>query len=277
MPNVVILAGPNGAGKTSAAPVILRDRLMVDEFVNADVIARGLSGFSADTAAVEAGRVMLRRLEDLAKARADFAFETTLSGATLLRSNERWRADGYIVRIVYLWLGSADTAIARVQRRVRQGGHSVPDEVVARRYERSVQNFATRYRELADEWQVYDNTDPTVRRLLARGSQGQTEIIDATRWQAFGHVVRRASRIREVLMVERRPIPDDHIARCFADPAIINRALDVAVARVIRRHRLLNEPLVSSRDGAVVYLDPHTVPMPEGVTEEEMGPVFDYL
>jgi predicted ABC-type ATPase len=251
MPNVVILAGPNGAGKTSAAPVILRDRLRVAEFVNADVIARGLSGFSADAAAVDAGRIMLRRLDDLAKAKIDFAFETTLSGTTFLRSIDRWRVDGYVVRIVYLWLSSAETAIARVRHRVRQGGHSVPEDVILRRYERSVRDFATRYDGI--------------------------EIVDSTGWLSFESVVGCVSRIREVLMASHPAIPNDHIARCFADPAIIKRALDVSAARVIRRHRLLNEPLVSAREGEVVYLDPHTVPMPEGVTEEEMGPVFDYL
>jgi predicted ATPase len=136
MPNVVILAGPNGAGKTSVAPLLLRDTYRVVEFVNADVIARGLSAFSAASADAEAGRIMLRRLDELAHA------------------NE---------------------------------------------------------------------------------------------------------------------------ARCFRDIAILDRAMRIAVARVIRRHRLLNQPLVAGRDGNVVELDPHTVPMPEGVTEEQMGPVFDYL
>lgn len=84
VPSVVMLAGPNGAGKTSTAPLLLRDELRVAEFVNADVIARGLSAFSADATAVEAGRIMLRRLDDLAKSGVDFAFETTLSGLTLL-------------------------------------------------------------------------------------------------------------------------------------------------------------------------------------------------
>src|SRR6188474_1579778 len=94
MPNVVILAGPNGAGKTSSAPVLLRDAFHVGEFVNADVIARGLSGFSADAVAVEAGRLMLRRLDELATRRDDFAFETTLSGKAFLAAIERWRSAG---------------------------------------------------------------------------------------------------------------------------------------------------------------------------------------
>jgi predicted ABC-type ATPase len=229
MPNVVILAGPNGAGKTSAARVLLRDELRVAEFVNADVIARGLSGFSPDAMAVEAGRLMLRRLEELAHAQQDFAFETTLSGIAFLNALERWRSTGYIVRIVYLWLASADVAVKRVHARVQQGGHTVPDDV------------------------------------------------DDRRWSEFQRAVAAVSRIREVLMSERPPLPDDHLTRAFRDPAVIERAMRVTHARVIRRHRLLNQPLVVWRAGEVQYLDPHTVPMPEGVTEEEMGPVFDYL
>jgi len=277
MPNVVILAGPNGAGKTSSAPVLLRDAFQVTEFVNADVIARGLSGFSADAVAVEAGRVMLRRLDELATMRVDFAFETTLSGSTFLAAIERWRSVGYIVHVVYLWLESPDIAIARVRRRVEQGGHSVPDDVIRRRYERGLVNFATRYRDAADAWLLYDNTYMLERRPIARGDRSGVEIIDTDRWVQFERAVARVPRIREVLVRDRPPIPDDHLARCFRDTTVIERAMRITHARVIRRHRLLNEPIVGYRDGQVVYLDPHTVPMPEGVTEAEMGTVFDYL
>jgi predicted ABC-type ATPase len=277
MPNVVILAGPNGAGKTSAAPVLLRGEFRVREFVNADVIARGLSGFSPDAMAVEAGRLMLRRLEELAHAQQDFAFETTLSGIAFPSALERWRSAGYVVRIVYLWLASADVAVKRVHARVQQGGHTVPDDVVRRRYERGLANFATRYRVVADQWQLYDNTDALDRRLVAYGERGIISVVDDRRWSEFQQAVAAVSRIREVLMSERPPLPDDHLTRVFRDPAVIERAMRITHARVIRRHRLLNQPLVVWRDGVVQYLDPHTVPMPEGVTEEEMGPVFDYL
>jgi predicted ABC-type ATPase len=277
MPNVVILAGPNGAGKTSAAPVLLRDAYQVTEFVNADVIARGLSGFSADAVAVEAGRIMLRRLDELANAKQDFAFETTLSGNAFLGAIDRWRSAGYVIRIVYLWLESPEIAIARVRRRVRQGGHSVPDEVIRRRYHRGTVNFANRYREAADEWQLYDNTNPLDRRPVARGVRSAIEVVDAERWARFERAVGSVPRIREVLVADRPPIPDDHLARCFRDTTVLERAMRITHARVIRRHRLLNEPLVTWRDGQVVELDPHSVPMPDDVTEEQMGPVFDYL
>lgn len=277
MPNVVILAGPNGAGKTSAAPTLLRDELRVAEFVNADVIARGLSGFSADAVAVEAGRIMLRRLDELAIAGEDFAFETTLSGSAFLPTIERWRLAGYTIRIVYLWLNSPETAIDRVHARARQGGHIVPDEVIRRRYDRGLLNFAHSYRDAADRWQLYDNTDPQDRRAVARGSAGLVDVVDDKLWERFQNQVSQTPRIREVLMTDRPPIADDHIERWFADPENLERAMRIVHARVIRRHRLLNQPLITSRDGKVVELDPHSVPIPEGVTEEQMGPVFDYL
>lgn len=101
---------------------------------------------------------MLRRLDELASGRHDFAFETTLSGTAFLKSFERWRSAGYIIRLVYLWLSSAGVAISRVRARVHQGGHSVPEEVTRQRYWRSLANFADRYRTAADEWQLYDKT-----------------------------------------------------------------------------------------------------------------------
>jgi predicted ABC-type ATPase len=277
MPNVVILAGPNGAGKTSAAPTLLRDELRIAQFVNADVIARGLSGFSADAVGVEAGRIMLRRLDELASAGEDFAFETTLSGNAFLAAIERWRSSGYTIRVVYLWLTSPETAIDRVHARARQGGHIVPDEVIRRRYERGLLNFAHRYRDAADRWHLYENTDPLDRCSVARGSAGVVDVIDDELWERFQKQVSRIPRIREVLMADRPPVADDHIERWFADPENLERAMRIVHARVIRRHRLLNQPLITWRDGKVVELDPHTVPMPEGVTEEQMGPVFDYL
>jgi len=277
MPNVVILAGPNGAGKTSAAPTLLRDELRVAEFVNADVIARGLSGFSAGAVAVEAGRIMLRRLEDLATSGQDFAFETTLSGYAFLSAMERWRSAGYTIRIVYLWLNSPETAIDRVHARARQGGHIVPDDVIRRRYTRGLLNFAHRYRDAADRWHVYDSTDPLDRRAVARGSAGVVDVVDDELWERFQTQVSQISRIREILVANRATVADDHIERWFADPENLERAMRIVHARVIRRHRLLDQPLITWRDGKVVELDPHTVPMPDGVTEEQMGPVFDYL
>jgi len=150
----------------------------------------------------------------------------------------------------------------------------VPDDVIRRRYTRGLLNFAHRYRDAADRWQIYDPLD---RRAVARGSPGVVDVVDDQLWERFWKQVSQLPRIREALMADRAPVADDHIERWFADPENLERAMRIVHARVIRRHRLLNQPLITSRDGKVVEHDPHTVPMPEGVTEDQMGPVFDYL
>src|SRR5262249_22788904 len=162
----------------------------------------------------------------------------------------------------------------RVRARIRQGGHAVPEEVIRRRYGRGISNFVGRYRDAADEWQLYDNTAPLDRRVIAQGSRGRIDVVDGDRWRDFERAVASSSRIREVFMADRPPFPDDHIARASRDTTVLERAMRITHARVIRRHRLLNQPIIVYRDGQVQHLDPHTVPMPEGVTEEEMGPVF---
>jgi predicted ABC-type ATPase len=139
-PHAVILAGPNGAGKSTLAPWLLAGELGVRTFVNADVIAQGLAGFDPASAAIEAGRIMLRRLDEMRRAGADFAFETTLSGLAHRRTIRRLHESGYETHLVYLWLPSPDTAVERVRTRVRLGGHDVPERDVRRRYARSLRN-----------------------------------------------------------------------------------------------------------------------------------------
>ena len=153
-PHAVILAGPNGAGKSTLAPWLLAGELGVRTFVNADVIAQGLAGFDPASAAIEAGRIMLRRLDELRRAGADFAFETTLSGLAHRRTIHRLHESGYETHLVYLWLPSPETAVERVRTRVRLGGHDVPERDVRRRYWRSLRNFE-RYRMLVTSWLVY--------------------------------------------------------------------------------------------------------------------------
>ena len=185
-PWVVVVGGPNGAGKSTAAAEILRDVLGVADFVNADVIAAGLSGLDPDGAAVAAGRVMLTRLRELAAQRADFAFEVTLASRTFAPWLKVLRAGGYHVCLVYFWLASADTAVARVRERQRLVGHSVPEETVRRRYARSVSNFLELYLPLADSWAVYDNSGSIKPRAIARARPDRpSEIIDGPTWQAI--------------------------------------------------------------------------------------------
>ena len=137
MPNLVILAGPNGAGKSTSAPFVIDELMALGAFVNADVIARGLSAFDVGGVGFQAGRIMLERLEELAAQRADFAFETTLASRTFAPFIRRLRAHGYHVQLVHVWVNSADLCIERVRNRVISGGHFVEDEIVRRRYDNS--------------------------------------------------------------------------------------------------------------------------------------------
>ncbi|MCC6409985.1 MAG: AAA family ATPase [Planctomycetes bacterium] len=136
-----MIAGPNGAGKSTTAPALLRDLLGIREFVNADAIAQGMSGFDPDSAAIAAGRAMLRRLTELSRARRDFAFETTLASRSFAPWIERLRRDGYAFTLVFLWLPSPEIAIARVAQRVAAGGHDVPAGTIRRRFDRGLANF----------------------------------------------------------------------------------------------------------------------------------------
>lgn len=158
MPNLVVIAGPNGSGKSTTAPKLLRDTLQVDEFINADVIAGGLSAFAPERVAFPAGRIMVRRMHDLARARADFALESTLSSRSLAPWITQLQADNYVFHLIYLWLSSADLAVQRVAERVRQGGHDVPAATVRRRYSRSLSNFFNVYRPIAHSWLMLDNS-----------------------------------------------------------------------------------------------------------------------
>lgn len=159
-PRVVVFAGPNGAGKSTHADAILAS-LRIDTFVNADYIARGLSGRSnPHSVSFEAGRIMLRRLRQLAAAGEDFSFESTLSSRTVAPFLRRLKAQGYRVAIYYFSLSNIQLAVRRVKLRVALGGHDVPPEVVRRRFTRSVDNFFTLYAPLADEWTVFDNSTP---------------------------------------------------------------------------------------------------------------------
>jgi len=129
-PNVIVIAGPNGSGKSTAAPALLRDYLGITEFVNADVIAQGLSAFGSENVSIQAGRIMLNRLKELASEKADFAFETTLAARSYASWLTKLQQAGYRAHLIYLWLPSAELAIARVANRVQRGGHDIPEDVV---------------------------------------------------------------------------------------------------------------------------------------------------
>jgi len=167
-PRCIVIAGPNGAGKTTFAREFLPKDAGIVHFVNADLIASGLSPLRPSLAAAAAGRLVLTELDRMAKARADFAFESTLAGRSYAASMKRWKAAGYRIEIVFLRLPSTQLALRRIAARVKQGGHNVPRADVLRRFARGWMNFETMYRPLADAWAVYDNSGE-VPRLLEQG------------------------------------------------------------------------------------------------------------
>jgi predicted ABC-type ATPase len=180
--DIVVIGGPNGAGKTTAAPAIVPGELGIREFVNADEIARGLSPFNAEHAALIAGRLMIERMRTLIRAGESFAFETTCAG----RAHAEWlrtcKLAGWRMTLLFLWLRSPEAALDRVARRMRQGGHTIPADVVIRRYKAGLANLRTLYLPLADLATIYDNSDDG-RVLIAEKAPGASlRIHDAARW-----------------------------------------------------------------------------------------------
>ena len=157
---VIIIAGPNGAGKTTFAHEFLPVDAACPVFVNADLIAAGLAPFAPETAAVQAGRLMLQELARHFAVRQSFAFETTLSGRAWLHHIREWQAASYRVKLIFLQLDSVEEAIARVAQRVRQGGHDIPEATIRRRFAAGRDNFERLYAPQADAWALYNNSGP---------------------------------------------------------------------------------------------------------------------
>lgn len=183
VPRAIVLAGPNGAGKTTSARTLLAEVMQITTFVNADTIAQGLAGFDPDSAALEASRIMLERLHALAGRREDLAFETTLAARSYAPWLRSLKEIGYQVHLVFFWLASEDLAVARVAERVRMGGHGIPEATIRQRYLRSLKNFFHLYLPLATTWQVYDNTQPGLSRMVAaRDDSHKDNIMLDTIW-----------------------------------------------------------------------------------------------
>jgi len=174
-PTVYVIGGPNGAGKTTLANRLLPEFVSVKQFVNADLIARGLSPFDPESVVLEAGRLLVQRIEALAQHREDFAVESTLAARSLARRLGRLKATGYRVHLAYLWLPSPEMAVERVAYRIRHGGHSVPHETIRRRYAGGLRNLFALYLPLADEWVMYDNS-LTDAEAIASSTTGRVEV-----------------------------------------------------------------------------------------------------
>lgn len=158
---VIIIAGPNGAGKSTFAREFLPNDAECPVFINADLIAAGLSPFQPEMAAIKAGKLMLEAMAEYVGRGSSFAFETTLAGRGYIRMIREWRQQGYNVKIFFLALADPEEAIARIAARVAQGGHYVPDDIVRRRFNSGLHNFETIYRFEVNSWRWYDNSGDT--------------------------------------------------------------------------------------------------------------------
>jgi predicted ABC-type ATPase len=190
MKDIIVFGGPNGAGKTTAAFKLLPTLLETHEFVNADEIARGLSPFNPEGSAVPAGRLMLERLEQLARLGESFAFETTCSGRGHVRFLKRCRDDGYRLTLLFCWLPSSDIAIARVAQRVREGGHRIPEDVIRRRYALGLRHMRQLYLPIVHTLLVFNNSDVSGI-LIAERREGRPLVVhDAARWNEIEEATR---------------------------------------------------------------------------------------
>lgn len=174
-PHIIILAGPNGAGKSTTAPALLRDTFAVDEFVNADAIAQGLSAFAPEGVALEAGKIMLRRLRELAERRSNFAFETTLASRSFAPWVKKLRETGYRVHLLFLALPDVRSAQERVAMRVKFGGHNIPNDIVRRRFNAGLRNLFHLYIPIVESWKILDTSIPG-HPLDVAGGSGYTDI-----------------------------------------------------------------------------------------------------
>lgn len=177
---IYILCGPNGAGKTTSAKYLLTKFLDINEFVNADEIARGLSPFNPRSVDYTASKLMLNRINDLVKQKKNFAFETTLSGKTYLKLIKNLQKT-YSINLIFLYLDSPQEAKKRVAYRVKTGGHFISDDDIERRYYRGLDNLINAYLDVVDYAILIDSTS-TERKIIAKKSQKKVRILDQEIW-----------------------------------------------------------------------------------------------
>ena len=194
---LLVLAGPNGAGKSTVAPRFIQ-KSGVGEFVNADEIAKGISAFHPESVALKAEQMALERMGELRQSRRSFAIETTLAARTYVGMIKAMREEGYLVRLVYVWLPTPELAIRRVADRVRAGGHHIEDGVVRRRYQAGLDNLFDLYIPLADKWVVCYGSSVQGARMVSSGCFDVAEMIyEPKLWKEVKHGVSKQFQLRE--------------------------------------------------------------------------------
>ena len=188
-PNLYIIAGPNGAGKTTAAYNLLPEVLHCQNFVNADEIARGLSPFAPETVPIQAGRIMLQRIEELLPQKVDFAIETTLATRSYVHLVRRAQALGYKVHLIFFYLENEEQAIQRVAQRVSNGGHGIPEENIRRRFTRGIYNLIHLYMPICDSVLVYNNMK-TPAQLVAR-KKTQADDVNVVEFEMWNQLIQK--------------------------------------------------------------------------------------
>ena len=188
--NLYIISGCNGAGKTTASYTVLPEVLHCKEFVNADEIARGLSPFNPESVAIEAGRLMLQRIEDLLVKDESFSIETTLATKSYINLVRRAQVKGYTVRLLFFWLNSPELALQRIAERVAKGGHNIPEPIVRRRYVAGICNLFRLFMSEVDSWEIYDNSRYPAVQIARGGKDDETSIIVESTYKTIADYVK---------------------------------------------------------------------------------------
>ncbi len=244
MPDLFIIAGPNGAGKSTYVKRFLPEEMRCREFVNADLIAAGLSPFAPQNVAFQAGRIMLKRLRELFEQRASFSFETTLTGFGYTHLLAEMQAAGYRIRLDYLWIPNLDITRNRVRQRVRKGGHDIPDEVQQRRFGKGLRLLWSHYRPQVNYWRLFDNVGENPH-LVVEEQNGVLQVWDASK---LAEIESSAN----LQLMEKMPpdrLEESAILTPEAETRAALRAMRKAYADVILENLAWGLPIIQWRKG----------------------------
>ena len=236
MPQIIVVGGPNGAGKSTFAYNLLLSEFGISEFVNADTIAKGISANNYEDVAFEAERIMLQRLRQLISEGKDFSFETTLSAKSFIPFLRGAKLTGYKITIIYFWVESSELAIDRIKQRKIEGGHFIAEEIVKRRYKRSINNFRNSYIKLADDWMIFDNTKDEPILVAKKINDDENIYLN----DLFDQIM--TSKIKEP--------KEDYLS----DP--LYKAVRIAFAKEMEKRRKLGLPIIISRNGKIININP---------------------